>query len=183
MQKNKFVTPEVNLLPEDDLEQKSGGKFLKWSLSWGKKIVILTELLVVMAFLSRFKLDSDVANYSEEIDRRKTIIMASEDFEKQFRSVQARISKVNKLNSLPEAVTIYSSVNSLIPGGVAVEQTTITGTQVKIEGTGEDKDLSSMIQSFKSSPHFKGIILDKVTKKGENLGIDFSMQATYIEKK
>lgn len=177
----KFVTPDVNLLPEDDLEQRPGGKFLKWALSWGKKIVILTELIVVLAFLSRFKLDSDVANYSEEIDRRKTIILASQNFEQEFRTTQEKVNKVKAALNTPSLVTIYDTVQDLVPSEVTTDQIGIVDTKVSIAGTGEDAYLSQMVNSFKGSPDFSDVILEKVTKEGESLDIEFSMTAVYTK--
>lgn len=182
MRTGKFVTPEINLLPEDDLTEKSGGRFLKWALSWGKKIVVLTELFVVIAFLSRFKLDSDVANYSEEIDRRKVIIQASANFEKEFRSVQTRINDVKKLEALPKVVTIYDLVQTLIPENVNVQKTHILETKVQLEGSGLDQDLSTMVAAFKTSRDFTDVNVEKFTKVGASTAIDFSLTATYLKK-
>lgn len=177
-----FVTPEVNLLPEDNLEQRPGGKFLKWSLSWGKKIVVLTELVVVLAFLSRFKLDSDVASLSEEIDRRKTIILASQNFENDFRRLQEKVKKAKATSSIPSLVHVYDTVQLLIPSEVAIDQISITERQVNLEGKGDDPNLSTMVAAFKSSPNFADVTLDKVTKQGENTEIEFSLTADYIDK-
>lgn len=179
---HQFVTPEVNLLPEDNLEQRPGGKFLKWSLSWGKKIVVLTELVVVLAFLSRFKLDSDVASLSEEIDRRKTIIVASQNFENDFRRLQEKVKKAKATGSIPMLVNIYDTVQLLIPSEVKIDQISITDRQVNLEGKGDDPNLSTMVASFKSSPNFTDVTLDKVTKQGQNTDIDFSLTADYIDK-
>lgn len=179
---HKYVTPEVNLLPEDDLEQRPGGKFLKWSLSWGKKIVVLTELIVVVAFLSRFKLDSDVATLSEEIDRRKTIILASQNFENDFRRLQEKVKKVKVTNSLPSLVNIYDTVQLLIPQAVAINEISITDTHVGLEGKGDDQNLSSMVTAFKSSPNFTDVTLNKVTKQGQEAEIEFSLSADYVNK-
>ncbi len=181
MKQEKFVTPEVNLLPQDDMEQHPGGKFLKWALSWGKKIIVLIELIVVIAFLSRFKLDSDVANNSEEIARRKTIILASKDFEKEFRQVQTKVNKVKSITSLPNSVTIYDVVQTLIPSSVNVGSISITGTKVNLEGEGEDSALSKMVADFKSSPDFSDVVLEKVTKQGDSTQISFSLSAEYTK--
>ncbi len=180
--KSKFVTPEVNLLPDDELEQRPGGKFLKWALSWGKKIVVLTELVVVLAFLSRFKLDSDVATFSEEIDRRKTIILASQNFETEFRNIQEKVKKVKATVKTPSLVAIYDIVEQLTPAEVTIDNTTILDRKVSLEGKGNDQNLSTMVTAFKVSPDFDNVILDKVSKQGQNEEIEFSLTAEYIKK-
>lgn len=203
MPEEKFITPEVNLLPSDDLESKPGGKFLKWSLSWGKKIVVLTELLVVLAFLSRFKLDSDVANLSEELDRRKTIILASSDFEKQFRSIQARLAKAKEIDASSSPVTVYDKALALIPSSITVTSITTKDKSVTFQGQGDDQTLSIMVAAFKNSLDFDDVIIEKVKKEGSattpavtkpspntasvispasGVGVNFVLTATYVHK-
>jgi hypothetical protein len=62
---------EINLLPKEEFEKKPLGKFLVWALSIGRYIVIFTELIVILAFLSRFKLDRDLADLNQSV-REKT---------------------------------------------------------------------------------------------------------------
>lgn len=169
-------------MPENDLESHPGGKFLKWALSWGKKIIILTELIVVLAFLSRFWLDSEVANNSDEIDRRKTIIEASSDFEKDFRTVSASINQIKMINSLSSPVTIYDASKSLIGTKVTISAIDIKGKKVSIHGTGADSDLSSLVSAFKDSNDFDNVTLEKVSKQSSSSTVDFSLTALYTRK-
>lgn len=176
------MTPEINLLPQDDLESRPGGKFLKWALSWGKKIVVLTELMVVLAFLSRFWLDSSVADLSEEIDRRKTIIQASSQFENEFKTTQSKINQVKTITNLPSPVVIYDITKSLISPQIMINEITISGTKVKVQGSGEDRLISALVASFKSSQDFSEVILEKVSKQTKEPYVDFSLTAIYIRK-
>lgn len=181
MPKDIFITPEINLLPENDLESRPGGKFLKWALSWGKKIVILTELIVVIAFLSRFWLDSEVANQSEEIDRRKTIILASANFEEEFRLNQAKIAQVKTITVIPSPVTIYDNVKSLVANQIQISQITIDGRKVSLLGKGEDKLLTALVSSFKNTTDFDEVSLEKVSKDSSSPTVDFSLTAIYTK--
>lgn len=182
MPKEVFVTPEINLLPQDDLETRPGGKFLKWALSWGKKIVVLTELLVVLAFLSRFKLDTDVANLSDEIDKRKVIIEASQEFENKFRTVQESLNTVKKINQIPSALAVADSGRALLPGGVAVVQVESTNDHLSVNGGSSDQTLSQMLSTFRNSRKFEDVIVERVAKQSQNSDINFSLTASYIVK-
>ena len=53
---------EIELLPKEEWEKTSFGKFIKWTLNVGRYIVIATELIVILAFVSRFKLDRDLTD-------------------------------------------------------------------------------------------------------------------------
>ena len=52
----------INLLPKTEFELSFWGRFIKWALSTGRYIIILTELVVIIAFMSRFKLDRDASD-------------------------------------------------------------------------------------------------------------------------
>lgn len=179
----EFATPELNLLPEDDLLSRPGGKFLKWALSWGKKIVILTELMVVSAFLSRFWLDTTIANLSEEIDRKKAIIEASADFEKQFRETQQRINKIKQIGDNTSELVIYDRVKSLVPTGVTMKQLAMNGMTVSFNGTASDQLLSGMVTAFKGSADFGNVVIERVAKEEDKAGVNFSLTAEYVKQK
>lgn len=181
MPAEKFVSPEINLMPRDDMESKPGGKFLQWALSWGKKIVVLTELVVVLAFLSRFKIDADVAYLSDEIDQKKQIVQSTSTFEKEFRSFSDRVTKTGALEDVTSLLTVYQAAQDLIPTTVEVTQITVTGEEVRFNGNGNDVALAQMVDAFKSSPRFKGIVLDSIVKEGSRDTANFSLNASYVE--
>jgi len=71
---------QIELLPREEWEETSFGKFLKWLLTVGRYIVIFTELVVILAFLSRFKLDRDLTDLYKQIENKQAIIQNSTDF-------------------------------------------------------------------------------------------------------
>ncbi len=175
----KFTTPDINLLPKAEGANGTTGKFLDWALSWGKKIVILTELVVVLAFLSRFYFDTEVANLSEEIDHKKAIIESSRDFEEEFRSVTNRIGAAVKIEKDPSTVTILGDVEKIIPASVSLTQINIDQNVVNFSGLGNDQSLAQMVASFQGSSKFKDLSLEKISK-GESVGVNFSVRVAYV---
>ena len=57
---------QVNLLPEKGFTSTTTGRVLTWILSTFRIIVIVTEIIVMIAFLSRFWLDAQNTDLSEE---------------------------------------------------------------------------------------------------------------------
>ena len=107
---------DINLLPREEFEQKTVGRFLIWALTVGRWIVIVTELIVITAFLSRFKLDRDLANLYEKIRLQQNIVQSYSTFEKDFRAFQNKLLVTNKLitNQL-DANKIISLVSAATP--------------------------------------------------------------------
>lgn len=88
--KSKNVGSQINLLPELNFSQSVSGRILNWVTTTFRVIVIVTELLVMVAFLSRFWLDAQNTDLSELINDRKLALEANIDFEKQFRTLQVK---------------------------------------------------------------------------------------------
>lgn len=177
MAKGGSATPEINLLSGDE---GVGGKFLKWALTWGKRIVILTELVVILAFLSRFYFDTKAADLSEKITQKKAIVLASADFEKKFRTAEAKINKVKVIENKISPMTVYDAAKILIPPEVIIEQITIANLTISFTGKGADPALAKLVAGFTGSKNFKDISVDRVSKTGSGSeGLDFSFKATY----
>jgi len=82
---------QINLIPQDEFESSNFGRILKWALSTFRIVVIVTELIVMSAFLSRFWLDAKNSDLNEEINVNKSQIIAYKDIETEFRSLQKNL--------------------------------------------------------------------------------------------
>lgn len=172
--------PEVNLIPGDELENRPGGRFLKWALTWGKRIIVITELIVILAFLSRFWLDTEVANNSEKIDQKKAIVQSQFDFEAKFRRLTDRISKAKTIEALASPLTTYDQVVSLIPVSVRVGQFALTNASVSLSANSDEDSLGQTIEAFKSSPNFVDVNIERVAQASNKPTVDFSLSANYL---
>lgn len=173
-------TVEVNLLPSDDLEGRPGGKFLKWALSWGKRIVITVEAVVILAFLSRFWLDTTVADLTEQITQKKNVLDASANFEKKFRATQMRIDQAKKIEKQVSLLSVLDKARALIPTTVTVSAIALTNSQVSLTGVADEQSLALLVSAFKKSADFTDLTVEKISKVGQGATIDFSMKATYV---
>lgn len=81
----------INLLPTSGFEDSFWGKFLHWAVTSGRYIIIATELVVILAFLSRFKFDQDLATINNTIEGQKLLLTRQQPLEKEFRYIQSRL--------------------------------------------------------------------------------------------
>lgn len=169
----------MNFLVKDELQEFGQGKVLKWALNWGKKIVVLTELVVILAFLSRFWLDTTVADLGEKITQKKAIVDASAESEKRFRVLAARVDKASKIENTVSVLTIYDKTESLIPATVTVEQLTVSRKDIAFGGSADEQTLSVMVDAFRNSKNFTNIRVEKITKQTEGQRVSFAFKADY----
>jgi len=72
----------ANLVPEKVFEENPlPQKFFSWAIGVGRTIIILTNTFVLIVFLSRFSLDTKLADLSEEISVKQAVLKSTGDFE------------------------------------------------------------------------------------------------------
>lgn len=169
-------TPEVNLLPTEEIEKAPLGKFLKWALTYGRYIVVVTELIVLLAFLSRFKLDRDITDLSEEIGRKKNIITAAESFENKVRHLQNRLEKIaliEKATVHPDKTLTY--LTTVLPQETTLDSVSVSGSKIILSGkTPSEMGLSTLVAGIRQNKNVAGISVDKITRN-EGGVISFSL--------
>lgn len=172
----------INLLLQEDFEKKPLGKFLVWSLSAGRWIVIVTELIVIAAFLSRFKFDRDLTDLHEKIKQKQAIVQSYSQFEKDFRFFQERIAKIKTLyaqqTNSPE---VLNAVASSLPNDVLLSQFSLEKTSLSITGIAlSEEGLGNFMAGLLTSKKFKNIDVSAITRKSNEAGIRFSFTALWI---
>lgn len=94
------VKKEISLLPDSENANSLASRALHWIATVGRYIIVFTELIVVVAFISRFSLDRKSADLSEVIRQQKAILDSTAIFEKDFNSVQQKLNIIKQNYSL-----------------------------------------------------------------------------------
>lgn len=159
----------INFLLEDKLEKSPLGQFLKWALTTGRYIVVFTELIVIIVFLSRFKLDKDLANLHEEIAQKQTIITASAELENEVRFLQNRLAAINKAQKQSlETSLILKELGEIIPLDVFFSELEIQKSSISLTGMSlSNTGIATFLSGLKSSDRFEQLDLKSISSRGE----------------
>jgi len=154
----------INLLPPTDFEMSFWGKFLKWAVTAGRYIIIVTELVVIVAFLSRFKLDQDVADLVNTLEAEKNVLEAQQSTEAEFRRVQARLASVGQMvSSQLEARNKAEMVAAKIPLEVKLLSMRLEeGGVTIVANTLSEQALGEMLGRFSRDERVKGVDMTNV---------------------
>ena len=168
----KSPATTIEFIPQEDWEKTSFGKFLKWLLSVGRWIVIVTELIVILAFLSRFKLDRDLTNLNESIKQKQTIINSSASLEKEFRFLQKRLTVIESLQkSQNEASQVLDIFAELTPVGIQLSNFSYLDKKVTLMASANsDLAFATFLKNLKESPQLKSLSIAKVSTNEEQGG-------------
>lgn len=169
--------PSINLL-----EDKNKGfldKAINWSLTVGRIVVILTELIALSAFLYRFSLDRQLIDLHDEIARKQAIIKFYKINEEKYRNFQQRLALASKLTTAQNQMTkVFVDITSLSPNGISVDNLIVTKDAIKIDARASSvQALSTFITSLKRYPNITSVSLDKLENKTSNAIISVNISA------
>lgn len=169
----------INLLPQEEFAASILGRVLVWFLSSFRVIVILTEMTVMIAFLSRFWLDAKSADLNELIRQKQSVIASFSDFEKEVRETQQKLKIFSELT--PEKTTAkdyLDDISSRLPSGVALSSFSLMKNEVKLEGISpNERGVAQFIANLKTIDEFEEIIIAQIsTDKETQVLLNFGLR-------
>ena len=169
----------VNLIPKEKAKKRTWGKFLNWVLTYGRYIIIGTEIVLLIILLFRFKLDRNLGNLSEELKEKQTKIESFGNLEEQTLSLQAHLAAIKRIETQSKSPTqTLSSLSSLTPSDVIFTKLEINQSDVNLSATAFSLEgFALFIESLKRSNDFRNISLEKIEE--DSSGIDFTISFAY----
>lgn len=148
----------INLLPQDEFGQTTLGRTLTWALSTGRIIVILTELVVISAFLLRFFLDVKITDLSEAISAKKALIESSAEFENSFKKSAKKIEIYELLKNRGFKTPLYEDIAKQVPDGVTLTNITFEEETVQIKGnSSSERQIQVFIKLLENLERVSGV--------------------------
>lgn len=146
--------------------------------------MIGTEIIVLLAFISRFSLDRKLTDLKEEFTQKQDIIEANQGFEKDFRTLQDKLSKIKTLVSQPtnplDALIIFQT---LLPQGVYLRGFDLSKDVLSVNATaGSTGSFAQFMTNLQASKFFTGIEIGDI-KRDPISGIQFSFTAKLVSAK
>lgn len=170
----------INLLPLDEFEKSIVGKAMKWALSAGKSIVIVTEFVVILAFLSRFKLDRDLNDLNEVILQKQAVVESFVETEATMRKFQDKLAVVSEGDSASIGFgTIWGKLGSITPSDTFYDSIEMGKGRLVLKGVaGSESGFGSLIDQLKKDATYSQIQLSDVELSQKKGGVSFTISAT-----
>jgi Tfp pilus assembly protein PilN len=181
MPAQKKSSVNINLLPKDPFSQSEIGKLLNWALSTGRYIVVFTEMIVILTFLSRFTLDRQLTDLNERLFEKQAVLDSYKEFEAKIRSIQQQAQSVESIALKIKSNLILGLVKQMTPEDILFSQISVRGEKFTITGTAFSTiSLSQYVNLFKSDPRFTDVVLEKISSSDNDVGINFTLSATAL---
>jgi len=174
MAKKKKET-KINLLPKEDFSASTVGRVLAWVLSTFRIIVIVTEILVMLAFLSRFWLDAQNTDLTELIKQKQAVLAASLPFENQFKDTQARLNIFSEFSANEgQAASLISVVSSRLPSDVVLDSIAVSEEGVVFSGVStNERSIQQLIVNLYEEESIDEVTLQEVSVSEEGQLLKF----------
>ena len=173
---------EINLLPQEGFATTTTGRILLWLLSSFRIIVIVTEIIVMVAFLSRFVLDTNNTDLNEEMIEKRALIAAQRSFENEFKSTQNKLSIYKDLSvrKSPVSDTLTSIVTSL-PSDAFLDQLTFRNDGATISGySSNERSIQQFIVNLENKQDFGSVSLSGLNSNTDNPSLlEFDITVVY----
>lgn len=167
----------INLLYPQGTPPRLPVKFLSWLLSYGRLLAIVVEIIVVAAFIARFKLDAELGDLKDQNNRQVEYIKSLASDEIAIRQTQFRITAISKVyKETPQWDKILSHVSQQIPTstqgqtGLKIASVNLTRskdkekiTTFRIAGTTDSNlNLANFIAGLRQDNYFKNVVLSNI---------------------
>ena len=170
----------INLLPQEEFDTSIVGRILKWAMGTFRIIVIITEMIVMGAFLSRFWLDAQNSDLNDQIKLFSAQISAQAQFEKQFRSVQTKLSIIKTITQNQKPTDSLTVITSKLPQDLTLTSVAVQNGSIQIKGTaGSEIGIAQYISNLKTEKTFKSVDLGQINSSEGNSSLTvFAIKVT-----
>lgn len=172
---------QINLLPQEEFEASTLGRILHWAMGSFRIIVIVTEMIVMGAFLSRFWLDAKNSDLSGAIKVASSQIQVQEEFEQRFRSLQTKLDTFTQITKSAKASNNAAAISEKVPQGIIITSLVVRESTSEIIGNADSEtNIAQLISNLKADSTIKKVELGDLStsETGQTL-ISFKIIISY----
>jgi Tfp pilus assembly protein PilN len=173
----------INLLPG---AEPSGmlGTGIHWTLTIGRYLIILTEIVAISIFVLNVKLSTDKTGLKDDIQNLSGRVSSEASFEKEFRSTQQRIDEVKQEKDTQFSKSaVAAEFLKLLPEGMQIDSLEVKADEVAFSGSfSSPNQLQTLVSSFSSSKKILGLDIAELYSPSEkNPLYTFKAKAAVVE--
>lgn len=174
---------QINLVPKDKFDDSLAGRVLTWAMGTFRFTVIVVEMIVMLAFLSRFWLDQKNSDLDDQIEQKMAQIQAQTELESEFNLVQQRLKIFSVMASSEKShVSDIEQIASQLPADVFLNNISFSNLGVRITGySPSELSIAQFIVNLDALDNFQYVELTQVAIDSENESLlKFSLNITMI---
>lgn len=159
-----LIKTKVNILDE----------ILKWALTVGRLLIIITELVAFTTFIYRFSLDRKLIDLHEKINQEQAIVGSLKDREELYRNLQEKIGAIKTITTFGDRnVKILNDVAKLTPSGISFNSFDIANNKIEIDSSVQStSSLSNFVSLLRKYPEVSSVSITRIDNQSQISGIN-----------
>ena len=162
--------PSINLVKKkiDYVDE-----FIKWALSIGRLVVILTEAIALITFIYRFSLDRQLIDLHSKILQEQAIVESLSDQEAIYRNLQDRLALASEVSDQSQKrVKVFSDIQNNIPQGATFNNLSVFERGARINVAYRSvSEVSGFVDYLKNYESIESVSIDKIENKSSSASI------------
>lgn len=171
----------INLLPKDSFEFSATGKALKWAITVGRVLVVMTEFVVLLAFASRFYFDKKLDDLNEVLVQKQAQIAAYSQVESDIRRILIKQGPVD--GYIKSGLGFENKVNNLtgvLPTGTILDSLSLNEKVMSISGKSQSEyGFAQFLSGIKRMPEVLTVSMKETSFDQTSGGVKFNIQINF----
>ena len=165
----------INLLPQDPFYETPVGRVMAWASTVGRYLVIFTELVVIISFASRFKLDRDLTDLNSAVLQKSQIVDSYGELEKDVRVTQIKTGYVVQQKDGYSSIDVLDTVTRSLPYDVVLTTLQVFSQEIQITGIALTPEaLAQMVRNLQTQPTIANLFVDQIKSNSQGgAGLEF----------
>lgn len=141
--------------------------FLKWALTAGRIIIIITEVIALSAFLYRFSLDRQLIDLHDTIKQKQTIVNNFKTNEDKYRNLQERLAFASQFgNEGQRKVKLFRDIIGFATPDLIFNSLLLSEDAIRMEIRVRSlSPLSKFVNALRNYSLIKTISVDKIENR------------------
>ncbi len=160
-------TVNINLIVKEDIGESFTAQILSWALTYGRYIIIITQIIVLSVFFLRFKLDRDHTDLKESVSQKQALVESISDLENEIKNVQNKLTHVGEITTNQTGIIkVLRFLQDHSPSNTSLSSLIITTNKISFAASaGNLKSFNYLLRQLQQDKRFSEITLENIIRK------------------
>ncbi len=167
---------KINLIKEDKRKKNLLDKIIYFSLYYLRYILVFTQLVVIIVFFYRFKLDQEIIDLKDRLNQKKEIVQISKNLLEEARKYELKLNYIKPiLDKQNQQLEKVNYLLSIFPNDIYLETMSIDEDEINLSGFSyNNKIIKLFYNRLIRDKKFAEVNLSDLKKT--NIGYVFNLQ-------
>ena len=168
----------INLIVKEKTEESFSGQFLAWALTYGRYIIIITQIFVLSVFFLRFKLDRDHTDLKESVSQKQALVESVSDLETEIRQVQGKLIYIKEITAYQDGfLKVIRFLQENTPSDTTFSTLVISTEKIHFSATAKNlRTFNLLLGKLQQGNKFTDVTLEDILRKSDGR-IEFKIEA------